>query len=167
MRDVSWSPDLDKACVLLPGSISCSGHSALIYSILSSNLSQVNHISNSQGRSLDLVFCTDPDNVTVRDCLYPLSRVDAPFHGVTEFQFTIADHSSMKSNDAAFFYDVKNADFDALSEYFARTDWNFAFVIRSTTRLINSIRYWNRASNSLSPFYRRNLRIILLGTLEL
>lgn len=122
MREVSWTPDPDKPCALLPGVISCSGHAALTYSILGSNLSQVNHILNPQNRILDLIFCTDPDNVTVKNSLDTLSRVDYPFHGATEFRFTIADHNVVSSNEKAFYYDVKNADFGALTDYLSCVD---------------------------------------------
>lgn len=127
MREVTWSPDPDKPSALLPGVISCSGHAALTYSILSSNLSQVNHIPNPQERHLDLVFCTDPDNVMVKNSANTLSRVDFPFHGATEFRFTIADHNVVKPNEKSYYYDFKNAEFEALSEYFSRVDWDHVF----------------------------------------
>lgn len=107
---MSWSPDPDKECALLPGTISSSGDAALIYSILGSNLSQVNHIANPQGRILDLVFCTDPDNVIVNNSENPLSRMDFPFHEATEFRFAVADHHVIKPNVEAYFYDFKHAD---------------------------------------------------------
>lgn len=96
MRDATWSPDPDKASALLPGVISSSGHSALTFSILGSNLSQVNHVLNPQGRILDLVFCTDPDDVTSSKSVDTLRRVDFPFHEATEFRFTIADQIRMQ-----------------------------------------------------------------------
>lgn len=127
MRDIEWSPDPDKESVLLPGAISSSGHAALTYSILSSNLSQVNHIVNPQGRILDLVFCSDPDNVSVGKSESPLSRLDYPFHEATEFRFTVADHNVIKPNEKSFFYDFKNADLIGLKSYFSRLDWDHIF----------------------------------------
>ena len=127
MGEVAWTPDPDKASALLPGVISSSGYSALTYSILGSNLSQVNHILNPQGKILDLVFCTDPDNVTIRKSLDTLSRVDFPFHEATEFRFTFADHRSVKPNVNAFYYDFKNADYNSLTHYLSRIEWTDTF----------------------------------------
>ncbi|KAG4076032.1 hypothetical protein HA402_011506 [Bradysia odoriphaga] len=104
MPEVTWSPDPDKTSALLPGVISCSGHSAKSW-----------------------IYCTDPDNVTIGKSVDTLSRVDFPFHEATEFRFTIADHRSVLPNVNGFSYDFKKADYDSLSEYLARIDWTGAF----------------------------------------
>lgn len=87
----------------------------------------MNHVLNPQGKILDLVFCTDPDNVTIGKSLDTLSRVDFPFHEATELRFTIADHHSVRPNENTLLYDFKKADYVSLSRYFTRIDWTDAF----------------------------------------
>lgn len=76
-------------------------------------------------------LCTDPDNVTVKNSADTLSRVDFPFHGATEFRFTIADNV-VKPDDKSFYYDFKNANFDDTTNYLSRIDWEYFWANCST-----------------------------------
>lgn len=84
-------------------------------------------VVNAQGKILDLVFCSDPDNVRVMKITDTVSRIDYPFHEATEIRFTIADHNSVKPNEKSSFYGFKDADFDALNNYLPHVDWEFIF----------------------------------------
>lgn len=83
MSDVCWSQDPDKENTLLPSNILSSGDSELIYTLLGAGLLQLNDVKNEQGNFLDLVFSTDPDNVSISKADVPLSKVDRCFHEPT------------------------------------------------------------------------------------
>lgn len=62
--------------ILMPHAIDSSANADLLYSLLDSGLSQVNHVRNFRGRILDLVFCNDPSDIKVSKSDLPMVKID-------------------------------------------------------------------------------------------
>lgn len=61
---------------LLPHDIDSSAYADLLYYLMGSGLSQTNDVRNVNGRLLDLIFCSDPCEVSISLSASPLIGID-------------------------------------------------------------------------------------------
>lgn len=134
MTDVQWSvvsPDAFSEGVnfmpnsLLPTSIDTSANAELIYSLLGSGLHQVNGVKNFQFKYLDLIFCSDCDEVTVREAV-PMVKVDK-YHPPIEIEFSVVTDNVTERDPDRREYNFKKANYEALNLYLSQVDWNTEF----------------------------------------
>lgn len=135
MTEVRWSEvslDVSSASVcfeansLRPVVIDTAANAELIYTLLGSDLRQVNNVRYSQGRMLDLVFCSDSNEVTVREALVPMVKVDK-YHPPIEIEFSVVVDNVTELNPESHEFNFRKADYDSLNLYLGQIDWDAEF----------------------------------------
>lgn len=125
--NVLWLPDTDNDNILLPVNISNSNNVAadFIDSCVSYGLFQINSICNYNNRLLDLVFCSENNDVLVSKCDSPLSIVD-PHHVPIDILLDLPV-PQLRSINKIYMYNFKKADWSGLNVYFSSINWSFLF----------------------------------------
>lgn len=125
--DVSSVPADFESNSLVPTAIDSAVNAELIYLLLGSDLRQVNHVHNFQGRILDLVFCSDNNEVTVREAVSPMVKIDR-YHPPIEIEFSFGIDNVAEPNPDRHEYNFRKADYDSLNSYLDQIDWNIEFL---------------------------------------
>lgn len=123
LRSESWIVDSDNPVVLLPTNMS-HGSENLLNSVLGAGLFQLNHVFNDGGRLLDLVFCSDFNDVNVIKSGISLSRVDI-HHPPIEIYFDMRNDDCALTDVGGFRFDYKRTDWFNLCGYLEGVDWSF------------------------------------------
>lgn len=137
LPDVSWCPSDTNQATFLPTNVRADDESLVCDTMLGLGLSQVNGIHNSRGVFLDLVFCSDSDNTSVRESIGPLLR-EYEYHKPIDIilDCSIECESPPIGNET---FNFRKTDFRLLSAFLARVDWDGVFAhCRSVDRMIDS-----------------------------
>lgn len=140
MSEVCWLPTTDdftispddlntsikESNVLIPCNIDTSANADFLYYLLSAGLNQVNGVSNFQGRVLDLVFCSNPSDVSVSKSDFPMVKIDS-FHDPIEIEFTVETDDVIEYNPIEHEFNFRKARYDELNTYLASINWEEEF----------------------------------------
>lgn len=139
MSNVHWLPqsdgvDFSSNCFLdesfhesnslLPFNIDNGTNADLLYCLLGAGLSQTNGNLNYQGKILDLVFCSNPGDVTVSKSDSLMVKID-PYHDPVEIQFTVDTDDVVEFNHDEHEFNFRKANFDDLNAYLTSVNWEF------------------------------------------
>lgn len=125
----------------------------LINAIYSIELQQVNHIRNSLGRTLDLLFA-DMDSfsdLTVEISVDPLLPADK-FHPAIETAFSFAQTKTktLRSGNRVRVYNFHRANYTELNDFFERADWSFISASKDVDIALS--RFYEVLSEGISRF---------------
>lgn len=120
---IEWHADLDKSNTFLPVNVS-SSECVVLDSLFSNGLYQLNSFCNYIDRLLDLVFCTECDDVTVTKCSKPLTKIDLN-HAPIEicFDFATVNSSTFSNKTPSRNYNFKKANYIGLNNFFKTVNW--------------------------------------------
>lgn len=116
-RDGSCDPN-----VLLPYEVGEGAKADIIYLLMSNNLHQVNSVSNHYGKTLDLIFYTNPNGIEVSKAQVPMSRVDL-YHYPIEISIAAEIVEDVEISESSVEFNFKRGDFSGLNSHFSSIDW--------------------------------------------
>lgn len=119
---ISGQDDESESNVFLPAEVGEGAKADILYLLLSNSLHQVNNIRNYQNKLLDLVFYTDPSNITVSKSDEPMSRVDL-YHYPIEIVIKTDVTENIEYNGSSNEFNFKKGDYVGLNNYFNSVDW--------------------------------------------
>lgn len=121
MPKVVWNSDVDNENVLYPSNMQhCQEN--LLQCLFCADLSQINHYENYMGRLLDLVFSSDPDQITIFEADLPMIKVDLP-HNPLEMFVNLFVPLTVSKNREFIRYNFFKADYNALNIHISSIDW--------------------------------------------
>lgn len=123
LPSVDWLPSLDDYDLSPVFTTAPQYAVSFIEGLLSSGLSQSTTICNDNGRFLDLIFSTDPTNVSVRRCQTPLVP-ETGHHPALHVIVSLDTSLPNCSVPLDFCYNFKKADFSHLNSLLANCDWS-------------------------------------------
>lgn len=121
--------EVDKNTLLPVNVVNCAGLD-LVYGMQSFGLYQINSVRNFNDRTLDLVFCNECDDATLKVCADPLLQIDM-HHPALEMLLDCG-----RTNDSIFsvnldsfkVFNFRRANFFALNRFLLSIDWNQKFI---------------------------------------
>lgn len=154
---------------LLPYNIDTSANAELLYTLLGAGLNQTNSDCNYQGNILDLVFCNESSDVTVRRSRSPMIKIDR-YHEPLEIEFTLDTDDVVEFNSDDHEFNFKKADFVGLNAHLTSIDWdkelseishvdevNDRFYELLTLGFNRFVPFKKKGTNSHPPWYGKSL----------
>lgn len=123
LPQLQWSLDEDLNGYL-PANASSEQELVLTESISSCGLVQLNSISNTNGRLLDLVFTNSPDDFEILRPVSPLLPID-PHHPPLELQVDMHScvHAPVDAETESLDLDFRHCNFESLNAEFSMVNW--------------------------------------------
>lgn len=133
LPDIEWNHSQDDIS-LLPANIRSDVEIALVDSMLSEGLSQVNSLVNGFGRILDLIFVSDSDDMVLQAPSKPLSKVDV-FHPRVEIFFEISGAVHRRDAAKERVFDFKRANVALMTEFLGSINFASEFSNENPDRM--------------------------------
>lgn len=121
---LQWTRDPENSLVLLPNNLSREQDCKLFDLFYAHNLFQFNHIPNTRGRFLDLLWCSYLDeDVRIFESDFPLSKIDWVDHPPLEGIFSMKYDLEVRTESCKCF-NFRKADYKGMINYFKYFDWS-------------------------------------------
>ena len=118
---IKWTDDNG---ALIPTGLLSPSSEILIDTMYFLELQQANHVTNSLGRTLDLIFVDDFDQLSVSQSSFPLLPLD-DYHPAIETILGLQYFRTLSNKSTVTVHQFHRANFSDLNQYFDLIDWTF------------------------------------------
>lgn len=129
LPSIEWQ-QIDDDISLTPFNVSIESEKLIIDSLLCEGLHQLNHIRNCSNHTLDLIFSSSIDDLSLRMADSPLSKVDV-FHVSIIIELSTHNLATVLVANQAQNYDFNHANFNCLNQSLNEIDWSTELATRN------------------------------------